>query len=93
MEVSTKRVFWSEEAARIVESVSTSGSDFEHECRLLMPSGAIKDLQVRVHGLHDSFGNIELVGAVSDITARKAADEKIQSRKWSSVRYSTSHLN
>ncbi len=63
-------------AQQIVESVSASGSDFEHECRLLMPSGAIKDLHVRAHALHDSSGHIEFVGAVRDITARKAGDEK-----------------
>jgi formate hydrogenlyase transcriptional activator len=66
---------------QIVESVSTSGSDFEHECRLLMPSGAIKDLHVRAHALHNSSGHIEFVGAVSDITARKAGDEKIRAQE------------
>src|SRR6266446_7429104 len=63
-------------AQQIVESVSMTGSDFEHECRLLMPGGAIKDLHVRAHALHDSSGHIEFVGAVRDITARKAGDEK-----------------
>ena len=37
------------------------------ECRLLMPSGAIKDVHVRAQALQDSSGNIELVGAVTDI--------------------------
>src|SRR5258707_14476344 len=55
-------------ALQIVESVSTTGSDFEHECRLLMPSGAIKQLHVRSHALHDSSDTIEFVGAVTDIT-------------------------
>jgi formate hydrogenlyase transcriptional activator len=68
-------------AQQIVESACTSGSDFEHECRLLMPSGAIKDLHVRAHGLQDLSGTIEFVGAVSDITARKAADEKIREQQ------------
>src|SRR5260221_14418062 len=68
-------------AQQIVDSVSTSGSDFEHECRLLMPGGAIKDLRVRAHTLHDSSGHIEFVGAVSDITARKAVDEKVREQE------------
>jgi len=63
-------------AQQIVESVSANGSDFEHECRLLMPSGAIKDLHTRAHALHDSSGNIEYVGTLSDITARKAGEKK-----------------
>src|SRR5437899_6842051 len=68
-------------AQQIVESVSTSGSDFEHECRLLMPSGAIKHLHVRSHALHDSSDNIEFVGAVTDITERKADEEKIRGQE------------
>src|SRR5258708_7596559 len=67
-------------AQQIVESVSASGSDFEHECRLLMPSGAIKDLHVRALALHDSSGHMEFVGTVSDITARKAGDDKVRER-------------
>ena len=65
-------------AQRVVERVSTSGKDFEHECRLVAPSGAIKHLHVRAHALHDPCGNIEYVGAVIDITERKAAEERIR---------------
>jgi PAS domain S-box-containing protein len=68
-------------AQQIVESLSTSATHFEHECRLLMPSGAIKDLHVRAHALRDSSGHIEFVGAVSDITARKAGDEKVREQE------------
>jgi PAS domain S-box-containing protein len=68
-------------AQQIVERVSTRGSDFEHECRLLMPSGAIKDLHVRAHAVRDSCGNIEFVGAVSDITARKAGEDKVREQE------------
>jgi formate hydrogenlyase transcriptional activator len=65
-------------AQQVVERASTSGEDFEHECRLVMPCGAIKHLHVRAHALHDSHGNIEFVGAVIDITERKAAEERIR---------------
>jgi PAS domain S-box-containing protein len=65
-------------AQQLVERVSTSGEDFEHECRLVMPGGAIKHLHVRAHSLHHSRGNIEFVGAVIDITDRKAAEERIR---------------
>src|SRR6202043_2631173 len=40
-------------AKQILESASTSGSHYEHECRLLMPSGAIKDVHVRARALQD----------------------------------------
>jgi PAS domain S-box-containing protein len=68
-------------AQQIVESASTSGIDFEHEYRLVMPSGAIKHIHVRAHALHDSSGNIEFVGAVTDITERKTAEEKIREQE------------
>src|SRR6266478_3465296 len=68
-------------AQQILESASTSGSHFEHECRLLMPSGAIKDVHVRAQALQDSSGNIELVGAVTDITERKTVEEQIRQQE------------
>src|SRR6266576_2587006 len=68
-------------AQQIVESASTSGSDFEHECRLLMPSGTIKLLHARAHALHDSSGTIEFVGMLSDITARKAAEQQAREQE------------
>jgi len=68
-------------AQQVMEGVSTSGIDFEHEYRLVMPSGAIKYLQVRAHALHDSSGNIEFVGAVTDITERKVAEERLRGKE------------
>src|SRR5258705_1345210 len=64
-------------AQHLIENVSKSGTDFEQEYRLVVPSGAIKHLHVRAHALHDSSGNIEFVGAVSDITERKTNEAKI----------------
>jgi PAS domain S-box-containing protein len=65
-------------AQQIIDRASETGKDFEHEHRLVMPSGAIKHIHVRAHALPDSSGNIEVVGAVTDITERKAAEDKIQ---------------
>src|SRR5260221_10439505 len=64
-------------AQQVIEGVSRS-TDFEHEYRLVMPSGAIKQIHVRAHALPDSSGNIEVVGAVTDITERKTTEGKIQ---------------
>ena len=64
-------------AQQIIDGVSSS-TDFEHEYRLVMPTGAIKHIQVRAHALPDSSGNIEIVGSVTDITGRKTAEEKIR---------------
>src|SRR5713101_940898 len=65
-------------AQQVIDGVSRS-TDFEHEYRLIMPSGAIKHIHVRAHALLDSSGNIEVVGAVTDITERKTAEEALRS--------------
>ena len=107
MEVSTKRIFWSEEAARIygyppgteptpdlilqrshpddvgllkdvLERAAQGGNDFDWEHRLLMPDGSIKHLRDLAHCFKDDAGNEEIVGAIMDITERKVAEEAIR---------------
>jgi PAS domain S-box-containing protein len=46
-----------------------------------MPSGAIKYVHVRAHALDHSLSGIEFVGAVSDITARKEAEQRLQQQE------------
>jgi len=65
-------------AQQVVDDLSKTVTDFEHECRLVMPSGAIKHLHVRAHPLRNSSGKVEIVGAVTDITVRKIAEETIR---------------
>jgi PAS domain S-box-containing protein len=62
---------------QVIDRVSRS-TDFEHEYRLAMPSGAIKHIHVRAHALSYSSGNIEIIGAVTDITERKTNEDKIR---------------
>ena len=50
--------------------------DFEH--RLLMPDGSVKHLHVIGRALVTSSGNLEYVGAVTDVTAAKQAEEQIR---------------
>jgi formate hydrogenlyase transcriptional activator len=107
MEVSTKRIFWSEEAARIygyppgteptpdlilqrshpddvnllkdvLKRAAQGGSDFDWEHRLLMPDGSIKHLHDLARCLWDEAGNEEVVGAIMDITERKVTEEAIR---------------
>lgn len=51
------------------------GTSFDLEHRLLMPDDAVKHLHVLGHASRDSSGNLEVVGAVMDITATKQAEE------------------
>ena len=50
--------------------------DFEH--RLLMRDGAVKHLRVSARALITTSENLEFVGAVTDVTAAKQAEEKIR---------------
>jgi formate hydrogenlyase transcriptional activator len=65
-------------AQQVIEGASKTGEDFEHECRLLMPNGAIKHIHVRAHALGNSSSRSEFVGAVSDITRRKETEQTLQ---------------
>src|SRR5208282_4100203 len=53
------------------------GFDFEH--RLQLPDGSIKHVRVTTHPSRDSAGNLEFVGALTDITERKTAEEALRS--------------
>jgi formate hydrogenlyase transcriptional activator len=61
-------------AQQIIDGVSLN-TDFEYEYRLIMPGRALKHVHVRGHAVADSEGRVEVVGAVTDITERKAAEE------------------
>ncbi|MDB6160946.1 MAG: sensor hybrid histidine kinase [Gammaproteobacteria bacterium] len=50
-------------------------TDFDLECRLLMPDGSVKHLQVVARAMVDDSGHVEFVGAVMDITRRRRAEE------------------
>src|SRR6266403_4976127 len=61
-----------------IECASQDGKNFEHEYRLLMPDGSVKYLRVVAHTLSDESGSVEFIGAVTDITERKRAEEALQ---------------
>jgi PAS domain S-box-containing protein len=58
------------------DRATQNGVDFDVEHRILLPSGVIKFFRVVAHAGRDNFGNLEYVGAVTDITERKYADEE-----------------
>jgi PAS domain S-box-containing protein len=59
-----------------LDRASEARSDFELEHRLLMPNGSVKHLHVSARALTNSSGDLEFVGAVTDVTAAKQAEEK-----------------
>jgi PAS domain S-box-containing protein len=68
---------------RTRDRASAVGADFDFENRLLMADGSVKYVHVLGRALKTSSGNLEYVGAVTDVTAAKQAEEKIrQSERW-----------
>src|SRR5271168_4766311 len=68
-------------AREIIERASKNGTDFEHEYRLLLPSGAIKHVRALAQALRDASGNLEFVGAVSDISEQRRAEAVIREQE------------
>src|SRR5580765_3800564 len=65
-------------AQQVIDRVSQTGSDFEHEYRLLLPDGRVKHVHAIAHAIQNASGHREFVGAVTDITERKTAEEMIR---------------
>jgi len=60
---------------KVIESASAGATQFEHTYRWLLPDGSVKHVHAVAHALQDASGNREFVGAATDITERKAAEE------------------
>ena len=67
------------EFQEVIARASVGATEFEHAYRLLLPNGRVKDVHAIAHALKDESGNREFVGAVTDITERKAAEEALRS--------------
>jgi len=70
-----------EDVALVQETIaraSQDGKDFDHEYRLVTPDGSVKYVLVVAHAIRDESGNIEFVGAVTDISAAKQSEKKIR---------------
>jgi len=61
-----------------IERASQDGNDFEHEYRLVMLDGAVRDVHVVAHAERNESGEREFVGAVMDVTGRKRAEEALR---------------
>jgi PAS domain S-box-containing protein len=66
---------------QVVDRGSQTGADFELEYRLLLADGRVKHVHSIAHALQDASGNREFFGAVTDITDRKTAEEKIRAQE------------
>ena len=63
---------------QLIERVSREKTEFDFEHRLLMPDGAVKYLRVVGRPSKGERGSFEFVGAVTDITEGKHAEEALR---------------
>jgi len=63
---------------KVIESASAGATQFEHSYRLLMPDASVKHVHALAHGLQDASGNREFVGAATDVTSIKRAEEELR---------------
>jgi PAS domain S-box-containing protein len=68
-------------AQQVIERASKTGTDFEHEYRLLLPNGAIKHVRALAQAFQDASGNLEFVGAVTDVSEQRQAEAGIRERQ------------
>jgi PAS domain S-box-containing protein len=53
---------------QLIDEISSGEKDFDVAHRLLMPDGSVKFVHVLSHALKDAAGNLEIVGALMDVT-------------------------
>jgi PAS domain S-box-containing protein len=66
-----------ETVQQAINRASSEGRDYDLEHRLEMPDGSIKHVRVVGRSMREESGNLQVVGAVTDITERKRAQEAL----------------
>jgi PAS domain S-box-containing protein len=61
-----------------IDRASRDGKGFDFEHRLQVPDGSIKHVRVTAHPSRDSLGDLEFVGAVTDVTEAKQTEDRIR---------------
>jgi DNA-binding NtrC family response regulator len=62
----------------LIDRVSRDRKEFDYEQRLVMPGGSVKHVRVVGSPSQTESGSFEFVGAVTDITEHKRAQEELQ---------------
>jgi PAS domain S-box-containing protein len=63
---------------KAIERVSIDGNDYDQEYRLLMPDGSVKHVHAVARSERDASGNLEYVGAVTDVTLARETERKLR---------------
>jgi PAS domain S-box-containing protein len=64
-----------------IDRATRDGEGFDFENRLELPDGSIKHVRVTAHPSQDSSGNLEYVGAVTDVSEQRQAEAVIRERE------------
>jgi PAS domain-containing protein len=68
-------------SVKLAIAAAANGEVLDLECRLLVPDGRIKSLHIVGKAERDSTGDIEVIGAVMDVTARKRTEVELRRSK------------
>src|SRR6266404_1059801 len=63
---------------KIIDRAAREGKDFDHEHRLLMPDGSVRYVHAVARAERDALGDIEFVGAVTDVTLAREAERRLR---------------
>src|SRR5712692_10004578 len=63
---------------KVIDGASAGATHFEHTYRLLLPDGRVKHVHALAHVVQEASGNHEFVGAVTDVTTAKQAEENVR---------------
>jgi PAS domain S-box-containing protein len=68
-------------AQQQIDQALRNGQGFDFEHRLQLPDGSIKHVRVTAHPSRDTAGNLEFVGAVTDVSKQRHAEAVILERE------------
>jgi C4-dicarboxylate-specific signal transduction histidine kinase len=63
---------------RRLDRAARDGAGYDLELRLVMPDGSVKYIHLVAQGVRNQRGQLELIGAVMDVTAAKRAEEDLR---------------
>ena len=70
-----------EVAQQHIDRAQRSFKEFDFEHRLQLPDGAVTHVHVTAHPSRDSAGNVEFVGAITDVTQQRRAEALIRAQE------------
>src|SRR6267378_3134628 len=64
-----------------IDRAPRDGEAFDVEHRLQLPEGSVKHVRVTAHPSRDSAGDLEFVGAITDVTQQRSAEAVIRTQE------------